>query len=346
MEKKNKNTLKEKLHGRKSYVYNILIACLFVVALLIYTKVLAPNTNNAQTISSIDSQIELIIEPDMGKTPILSAIKDAKSSIDLEIYLFSDTDILQELENAKKRGVNVRVILEENPYGGFSSNTETKNKLAYYGIDWKWDNKNYEFTHSKFLIIDSKTGYIMNFNLSNASFTKNREFAIVTTDKTVIEELKNIFEADWNRKPYNPPENSPLVVSPENSRDKLKTLLKRSRGEILIYTEVLDDQEIKDILKQRRAYGAEVKVILADPESIPSNAEAVKELSRYGVDCKYVFTPYIHAKVIIVDETYAFVGSENLTTNSLDENREVGVIISDKGIISQIADKFVSDFGS
>jgi len=102
MEKKNKNTLKEKLHGRKSYVYNILIACLFVVALLIYTKVLAPNTNNAQTISSIDSQIELIIEPDMGKTPILSAIKDAKSSIDLEIYLFSDTDILQELENAKK----------------------------------------------------------------------------------------------------------------------------------------------------------------------------------------------------------------------------------------------------
>ena len=346
MEKKNKNTLKEKLHGRKSYVYNILIACLFVVALLIYTKVLAPNTNNAQTISSIDSQIELIIEPDMGKTPILSAIKDAKSSIDLEIYLFSDTDILQELENAKKRGVNVRVILEENPYGGFSSNTETKNKLAYYGIDWKWDNKNYEFTHSKFLIIDSKTGYIMNLNLSNASFTKNREFAIVTTDKTVIEELKNIFEADWNRKPYNPPENSPLVVSPENSRDKLKTLLQRSRGEILIYAEVLDDQEIKDILKQRRAFGAEVKVILADPESIPSNADTVKELSRYGVDCKYVFTPYIHAKVIIVDETYAFIGSENLTTNSLDENREVGVIISDKGIISQIADKFVSDFGS
>jgi len=346
MEKKNKNTLKEKLHGRKSYVYNIIIACLFVVALLIYTKVLAPKTNNAQTISSIDSQIELIIEPDMGKTPILSAIKDAKSSIDLEIYLFSDTDILQELENAKKRGVSVRVILEENPYGGFSSNTETKNKLAYYGIDWKWDNKNYEFTHSKFLIIDSKTGYIMNLNLSNASFTKNREFAIVTTDKTVIEELKNIFEADWNRKPYNPPENSPLVVSPENSRDKLKTLLQRSRGEILIYAEVLDDQEIKDILKQRRAYGAEVKVILADPESIPSNAEAVKELSRYGVDCKYVFTPYIHAKVIIVDETYAFIGSENLTTNSLDENREVGVIISDKGIINQIADKFVSDFGS
>jgi len=68
----------------------------------------------------------------------------------------------------------------------------------------------------------------MNFNLSNASFTKNREFAIVTTDKTVIEELKNIFEADWNRKPYNPSENSPLVVSPENSRDKLKHYCKEA----------------------------------------------------------------------------------------------------------------------
>jgi len=91
------------LHGRKSYVYNILIACLFVVALLIYTKVLAPNTNNAQTISSIDSQIELIIEPDMGKTPILSAIKDAKSSIDLEIYLFPIQIYFKSLKMQKKR---------------------------------------------------------------------------------------------------------------------------------------------------------------------------------------------------------------------------------------------------
>ena len=346
MEKKKKNSFVEKLHGRRSYVYNILIAFLFVIALLIYSKVLAPKTNNPQTINSIDSQIGLIIEPDMGKTPILSAIKDAKSSIDLEVYLFSDTDVLQELEDAKKRGVKIRVILEENPYGGYSSNTETKDKLSYYGIDWKWDNKNYEFTHSKFLLIDNKTGYIMNLNLSNASFTKNREFAIVTTDRTVVEELKKIFEADWNREPYNPPENSPLVVSPENSRKILTTLLKRGRGEILIYAEVLDDQEIKDILKQRRAYGAEVKVILADPESIPSNADTFKELVRYGVDCKYVFTPYIHAKVIIVDETYAFIGSENLSTNSLDENREVGIVISDKEVINKIAEQFVADFGS
>jgi len=33
-------------------------------------------------------------------------------------------------------------------------------------------------------------------------------------------------------------------------------------------------------------------------------------------------------------------------TNSLDENREVGIVISDKEVINKIAEQFVADFGS
>ncbi|MEF3244543.1 MAG: hypothetical protein K6343_00955 [Caldisericaceae bacterium] len=336
--------IKKNLFGKKSYLFNVIIALLFVLALLIYAK-LIPINKNTPNLPSLQDNITLFYEPDMGKEPIISGIKSAQNSIDIELYTFSDTDILSELKNAKLRGVKVRVILEENPYGGYSANKNTYDKLRYYGIDVKWDNKAYNFTHSKFLVIDNKTGYILTLNLTKSAFTKNREFGVITTDKKVIEELAKIFEADWYRKPYNIGSNSILVVSPENSRTRIETLLRSAHGEILMYAEEISDPAIERILKERRAYGAVVKIIIADPNSIEDNARVIDDLKRYGIDIKYVSNPFIHAKVIVVDEKYAFIGSENFSSNSLDNNREVGIITDNKEVIKQLVEVFSWDFG-
>lgn len=343
MGKENLNkTIKEKVLGKKAYIYNVIISVLFIVLLFVYTK-LVPQ-HSAIPISSYDGTVTLFYTPDMGKTPVLDGIKNAKSTIDIEVYTFSDSDVLKELVNAKKRGVKIRVILEENPFGGYSSNKDTKDKLSYYGIENKWDNKAYNFTHSKFMVIDNRTGYIMTLNLTKSAFTKNREFGIIVTDENIVKELSKIFEADWKRSPYNPTEGNPLVVSPENSREKLENLLKSANGEILVYAEEIQDPAIMDILKKRRAFGADVKVIIADPQSVEGNDAVIKELKRYGIDIKYISSPFIHAKVIIVDRKYAFVGSENLSSNSLDNNREVGIILSNPEVIEKIREVFFWDF--
>ena len=334
--------VKEKVLGKKAYIYNVIISILFVVLLFVYYKLFPPHT--IAPIQSFDGTVSLFYTPDMGKTPVLDGIKNAKSSIDIEVYTFSDSDVLQELVSAKKRGVRIRIILEENPYGGYSANKETKDKLSYYGIENKWDNKAYNFTHSKFMIIDNRTGYIMTLNLTKSAFTKNREFGVIVNDENIVKELSKIFEADWKRAPYNPTEGTPLVVSPENSRQKLESLLKSATGEILIYAEEIQDREIMDILKKRRAFGADVKIIIADPQNVKDNEVAIKELKRYGIDIKYITRPFIHAKVIVVDRKYAFVGSENLSTNSLDNNREVGIILSSPEIIDKLRDVFFWDF--
>lgn len=334
--------VKENILGKKAYIYNVIISVLFIVLLFVYYRLIPQKT--AIPIQSFDGSISLFYTPDMGKTPVLEGIKNAKSSIDIEVYTFSDSDVLSELVSAKKRGVKVRVILEENPYGGYSANKETKDKLSYYGIESKWDNKAYNFTHSKFMIIDNRTGYIMTLNLTKSAFTKNREFGLIINDEGVVKELSKIFEADWKRAPYNPTEGNPLVVSPENAREKISNLLKSANGEILVYAEEIQDPEIMDILKKRRAYGADVKVIIADPTNIEGNDAAIKELKLYGIDIKYITSPFIHAKVIIVDRKYAFVGSENLSTNSLDNNREVGIIISNPEVIDKLREVFFWDF--
>jgi phosphatidylserine/phosphatidylglycerophosphate/cardiolipin synthase-like enzyme len=55
---------------------------------------------------------------------------------------------------------------------------------------------------------------------------------------------------------------------------------------------------------------------------------------------------YIHAKVIIADNKEAFVGSENFSSTSLDQNRELGIIVSDPAVVSQLSATFAKDWQS
>ena len=57
---------------------------------------------------------------------------------------------------------------------------------------------------------------------------------------------------------------------------------------------------------------------------------------------------YIHAKTVIADfgtsTAKAFAGSENFSSNSLNDNRELGLITSDSGVVSGLEAAFNADF--
>ncbi|MBY0293666.1 MAG: hypothetical protein K2W92_10325 [Alphaproteobacteria bacterium] len=56
---------------------------------------------------------KIIVLPEMGNSPILSAIKSAKKSIDFALYHLDDSSIIDALIKSKKDGVNVRVTLNK-----------------------------------------------------------------------------------------------------------------------------------------------------------------------------------------------------------------------------------------
>jgi phosphatidylserine/phosphatidylglycerophosphate/cardiolipin synthase-like enzyme len=56
--------------------------------------------------------------------------------------------------------------------------------------------------------------------------------------------------------------------------------------------------------------------------------------------------PYVHAKAIIVDDRWAFVGSENISTSSLDNNRELGVLVNDQDSLSRLSSTFEQDWAA
>jgi phosphatidylserine/phosphatidylglycerophosphate/cardiolipin synthase-like enzyme len=55
---------------------------------------------------------------------------------------------------------------------------------------------------------------------------------------------------------------------------------------------------------------------------------------------------YMHAKIIVVDNQQAFVGSENISTASLDHNRELGLIVSDQNVLTTLQQTFQQDWGA
>ena len=53
---------------------------------------------------------------------------------------------------------------------------------------------------------------------------------------------------------------------------------------------------------------------------------------------------YMHAKIIVVDGRRAFVGSENISAQSLDQNRELGIIVADSSVLSTLQQTFLQDW--
>jgi phosphatidylserine/phosphatidylglycerophosphate/cardiolipin synthase-like enzyme len=62
------------------------------------------------------------------------------------------------------------------------------------------------------------------------------------------------------------------------------------------------------------------------------------------VDARYQEYPDTHIKMVLVDDATAYVGSVNLSWNSLTNNREIGVLLWETAAISAISEMFDGDW--
>jgi phosphatidylserine/phosphatidylglycerophosphate/cardiolipin synthase-like enzyme len=69
-----------------------------------------------------------------------------------------------------------------------------------------------------------------------------------------------------------------------------------------------------------------------------------ERLTAAGVEIRLASSLYIHAKAIIADGERAFVGSQNLSATSLDQNRELGIIVDDPINLARLTRTFEIDF--
>jgi cardiolipin synthase len=301
-----------------------------VLSLLISTIALLSSTSFAN---------QLLIEPDMGRTPIIEAINQTKQSLHLVMYGFTDEQLLNAILKKHSQHKSIQIILEQTPYKAESENSKTINLLNQNNIEWHGTIPPFRLIHQKTLLIDNDKAIVMTFNFTNSSFKNERNFALIIDDPKQVNQINAVFSADWNHKAADTHIDN-LIYSPDNSREKIIYLIQSAHSTINVYAQSISDYKLIGALAAASKKGVNVNILLSNK----LREKQENYLRNKGVHIKLSKHLYIHAKVIIVDGKKAELGSINFTKSSLDDNRELSVITTDPIIVKQLGNTFDQDW--
>jgi len=289
----------------------------------------------------------LVTEPDQGLTAIYNLLSSAKKSIDMTMYELTDTQATTILTTAAAHGVTVRVILDQN--NEKASNTAAYNTLTAGKVQVHWANPAYACTHQKTITVDQATSAIMTLNLTSEDYATTRDFAVITNNAADIAAIESTFNADFTNAAITPPTGQNLVWSPTNSRAALTALIEGAAKSLLISQEEFADTAIQTLVEAALRRGVAVTLV---QENLGGKYSPVLNTLKAAGAKIAIFSSktgyYIHAKTVLADygtaQAKLFVGSENFSTDSLDKNRELGLIFSDPGCMAGVEAAITADY--
>jgi phosphatidylserine/phosphatidylglycerophosphate/cardiolipin synthase-like enzyme len=275
--------------------------------------------------------MDLLIQPDNGITPIISAIKDAQSSIHIFIFRADLKEFQKALENAVERGVAVHALVAHTNRGGEKRLRKLEQALLEAGVTVTRTGDDLVRYHGKMLIVDKQTVLVLGFNYTFLDALKSRSFGVVTKDKAIVQEALSLFEADRTRQPFVPSADT-FIVSPENSRMRLTALLKGAREQLLIYDPKIADRPMIRLLLERAKAGVDIRILGKVTHAEGLKVEKMPKLR-------------LHVRAVLRDNQELFIGSQSLRPLELDRRREIGMLVRDPKIIKQFRTVFESDWG-
>lgn len=284
---------------------------------------------------------QLIVEPNAGKTSILNEIAKATSSIKLVMYGITDKSFIDALVKAKKAGKEVKIILEPCPYQSEDENRYALRRFKEANIETFAPNPDFRLTHQKTFIFDHARALVMTFNLTQSTFKNQRNFALLTDNPAIVKEIDDAFKADTEHK-LSHVNNEDLIWSPDNSCQKILELIKQSKSHLRIYAQDISEYQTIGALAKAARSGKTVQLLLSEPNE--KNRRKYDYLTRAGVQIHFSRFFKIHAKVIIIDDSKAMLGSINLTKSSLNDNRELAIITNQSDVVAQLTNVFLKDW--
>lgn len=139
-------------------------------------------SGSQRAIPTNQSQIEVAFSPeDHSLDLVIKVIKSAKKDIRLSAYSFTLPEVVSALIEAKKKSVNVAVIVDHKSNISDDHSGKSKaalNLLVNAGIPLRTV-ASYQILHDKYIVVDSMHVETGSFNYSRAAVTRNSENVIV-----------------------------------------------------------------------------------------------------------------------------------------------------------------------
>ena len=314
---------------------------------------------------------------------MLSAIKAAKRTINLEFYIYWDGGIgrlfAEALAERARAGVQVKVILDA--VGSSQMSGGLIEFMARNGIDLEWyhplrwytiSRVNHR-THRKLLIVDGEIGFsggvgIADTWLGDADSKDHWRETVIRVEGPVVTQMQFAFMDNWVKSrgelltglsyfPQVPPRGNHVTQviksSPSEGSSTVKLLyiisiVSATRSIYINNAYFLPDPDTTRALEGAVRRGVDVRVIVpGELSDVPIARQASRLhyefLLRRGLRIFEYQPTMMHAKTMVVDGIWTTIGSSNFDDRSFRLNDEVNVNVYDEAIASQIEQMFLED---
>lgn len=293
---------------------------------------------------------------------LLNVIKNAQRTLDIAVYSISGQPLLiKELENAKKRGVVIRLIVDGKNLK--KNNKDIKALIRLFPNTRGSRSSEYErgIMHNKFVIADGKTVYTGSANFTATGLSGfNSNLVLVFNSEKIADIYTQEFEQMYNLKfsvkkekilnknfKFNGDDIS-FCFSPKDScvEKLVLPVIKGAKKEILMPMYTFTHKEIENELEKAAARGVDVKIIIdaAGAEAIGSRHH---NLRRKGVAVKTEnFAGKMHTKALFIDKEISIIGSMNYTASGDRFNDENIVLIKNEKLAQKGKDYFLKNWSA
>src|ERR1700730_18029575 len=127
--------------------------------------------------------MKLIVQPDAGIVPVITAIKQARRSLDVLIFRLDMREIVDALTAAVTRGVRVRALTAYTNKGGEKRLRQLEMVLLDGGVTVSRTANDLVRYHGKMMIVDGRLLHVYGFNFTSLDITKSRSLGVVTAHK-------------------------------------------------------------------------------------------------------------------------------------------------------------------
>ncbi|OIK01296.1 phospholipase D-like domain-containing protein [Streptomyces monashensis] len=276
---------------------------------------------------------------------IYDFINSATSSLDMTMYELEDTTAVNDLVALENKGVTVRVVLDRQHKTADNSAYTT---LTNAGVGVVWSSASFTYTHQKTITVDGTKSLVLTGNLTSQYYPTGRDYGVFTDDTRDVAAIEKVFDADYAGTSVTPGDGDHLLWSPTDSRSRLVSFVNSATKTLDVQELEFSDSTVVNAIVARAKAGVKVRVVLEDPAGYAGEVSAIKAAGGTVVGYSDPNGFYIHAKAMVADyglSTQAVeAGSMNISSNSLSNNRELGIILTGTGVAQPVAQTIETTF--
>jgi cardiolipin synthase len=314
---------------------------------------------------------------------MLSAIRGAKRTINLEFYIYWDGEIGRQFAEAlaerARAGVKINVVLDAVGSADMSHNLTDflqRNGVQvewYHPLRWYTLSRVNHRTHRKLLIVDGEVGFcggvgIADNWLGDADSKDHWRETVVRVEGPVVAQMQFAFLDNWVKSrgelltgldyfPQVPARGTCLTQvvksspSEGSSTAKLLYIISIVSAKKSIYINsayFVPDRDTIRALEGAVRRGVDVRVVVpGEFTDVPVVRHAGRfyygGMLRRGIRIFEYQPTMMHAKTMVVDGIWTTIGSSNFDDRSFRLNDEVNVNIFDEGVAAQMEAMFYED---